>query len=434
MSTPSQPQPGRQHPTAGSAGESTRKPAASGERIALVLAGGGARGAYEAGVMSVLLPELDRLGLRPSLFVGTSVGAMNAAYFAATQHQTAEQAISGLLECWREVGRTGITRPMYVQLPIAAAQYLGQVLSLPGFQFSSLLDPTPLERGIQRWIDLSRTHRNIADGAVDALAVMATAVRSGRTVAFVERSQHQALHRSHVLDYMPAWIQHAHLRASAALPVLFPPVRIETPPEAHGWYVDGGTRLNTPIKPALDLGADRIVVIGTDAVTAASDEPGRHEGKPPDLVDGALHLLEGALVDPLAEDIVTLGNVNMFYTQRAPATTRYRRARGKPPYRRVPYIFVAPNRRGAIGEHALEVFRSRRRSISLHSLQQRLLSQLLGGESPAHGQLLSYLFFDAEFLDELIAMGQRDAQHWLTETRTNGDHWQIGPLPTLTNH
>ncbi|WP_218157759.1 patatin-like phospholipase family protein [Saccharopolyspora shandongensis] len=85
------------------------------------------------------------------------------------------------------------------------------------------------------------------------------------------------LHCSHILDYVPATIDHVHLRASAALPVLFPPVRIEFLAEAHGWYVDGGTRLNTPIKPALDLGADRIVVVGTDAIIPSSDEPGRHE-------------------------------------------------------------------------------------------------------------------------------------------------------------
>ncbi|SDZ48547.1 NTE family protein [Saccharopolyspora shandongensis] len=407
--------------------------AVDGERIALVLAGGGARGAYEAGALSVLVPELDRRGQRPSLFVGTSVGAMNAAYLAAAHEHSAEEAAAGLLENWRHVGSGHIMRPLHQHLLLAAMRYVGETLSLPGFQFSSLLDPAPLEQRVQEWIDLSSLHHHITQRSVDAMAVVATAVRSGRTVVFVESAVQPVLHRSHILDYVPTTIDHVHLRASAALPVLFPPVRIEFPAEAHGWYVDGGTRLNTPIKPALDLGADRIVVVGTDAIIPSSDEPGRHEGSPPDLADGALHVLEGALVDPLAEDIITLGNINLFYSdpEGAAAAQQYRRARGKPPYRRVPYIFIAPDRRGAIGEHALEVFHSSSRKLNLRSVRQRLFSQFLGGDSPAHGQLLSYLFFDAQYLDELIAMGQHDAQHWLTRP-TNNDPWQIGPLPELT--
>ncbi|MEV0056345.1 patatin-like phospholipase family protein [Saccharopolyspora shandongensis] len=404
------------------------------KRIALVLAGGGARGAYEAGALSVLVPELARLGQRPSLFVGTSVGAMNAAYLASAQHRSAEDAAAGILKRWRDVGPGHIMRPLHQHLPLAVTRYLGEVLSLPGFRFSSLLDPAPLEQRLQRWIDLSALHHNVTHGSVDALAVVATAVRSGRTVVFVDSAVQQALHRSHVIDYVPATIDHTHLQASAALPVLFPPIRIESPTEAHGWYVDGGTRLNTPIKPALDLGADRIVVIGTEAITASTDEPGRHEGSPPDLTDAALHVLEGALVDPLAEDIIMLGNVNLFHAAPADAspTQQYRQARGKPPYRRVPYIFVAPDRRGAIGEHALEILHSRGRELSLRSLRERLLRQLFGGDSPAHGELLSYVYFDPQYLEELITMGQRDARHWLTHAPSSNDPWQIGPPPALT--
>jgi len=405
------------------------------ERIALVLAGGGARGAYEAGVLSVLVPELARLGQRPSMFVGTSVGAMNAAFLTAAAHQDADEASAALLACWRAVSRGDVMRPLYRQVPLGIMRYIGEMLAVPGLRFSSLLDPLPLERNVERWIDFPSLHRNVADGTADVLAVVATAVRRGRTVVFVEGRQTNTTHRSHVIDYVAASIGDRQLRASAALPVLFPPVRIDSPEEARGWYVDGGTRLNTPIKPALDLGADRVVVIGTDAVDMSSPRPGRHEGQPPDLVDGALHLLEGALVDPLAEDIVMLGNINLFYSDPAggPASTRYRRARGKPPYRRVPYVFVAPDRRGAIGELALEVFRARRRGIlSLGSVSLRLFGQMIGGDSPSHGELLSYLLFERDFLDEMIAMGQHDARRWLVTCADRDEPWQIGPLPALT--
>jgi NTE family protein len=406
------------------------------ERVGLVLAGGGARGAYEAGALSVLWPELERLGQRPSMFVGTSVGAVNTAYCAATQHLGAEEAAARGVEAWRELAREGVVRPLLLrQFPLGALRYLGEVLSVPGVRLSSLLDPRPVEQSLERWIDLEQAHRNVSDGLVDALAVTATAARSGRTVVFVEGARDHPSHRSHVIDYVAARIEPEHLRASAAIPVLFPPVRVDTPTEARGWYVDGGTRLNTPIKPALDLGVHRLVVVATDAVVETTASPGRHEGRPPDLIDGALHLMEGALVDPLAEDIVMLGNVNLFFAAgESAAAIRYRDARGKPPYRRVPYVLVAPQRRGALGELAGEIFRARYRGrMSLRSPTLRLLSQLLGGESPAHGELLSYLFFDPEFLQELIEMGQRDARRALAEGPDLDDPWQIGPPSALTS-
>ncbi|PKW16215.1 patatin-like phospholipase family protein [Saccharopolyspora spinosa] len=410
-------------------------PVVKAERIAFVLAGGGARGAYEAGALSILMPALERLGQRPSMFVGTSVGALNAAYLAASQHLSVAEATGGLLECWRAIGRTDVLFPLHRQLPLLAVRYLGEILSAPGVRFASLLDPKPFERNVDRWIDLSSMHSNVTDGRVSVLAIVATAARTGHTVGFVEGLPETSLHRSHVIDYIPAQITHAHLRASAALPVLFPPVRVDAPDEARGWYVDGGTRLNTPIKPALDLGADRVVVVGTDAVTNTSHEPGRHEGQQPDLVDGALHLLEGALVDPLAEDIVVLGNVNLFYSDPAVAmaAARYRHARGKPPYRQVPYIFVAPDHRGAMGELALQTFHTRVKGrLDLRSLARRVLHQVLGGDSPAHGELLSYLLFDHEFLEELIAQGRNDARRRLEQATDSGHPWQIGPLPELT--
>src|SRR5204862_2335438 len=142
---------------------------------------------------------------------------------------------------------------------------------------------------------------------------VATAARSGRTVVFVEGDRAQLTHRSHAIDYVRTRIENQHIRASAAIPILFPPVRVETPREARGWYFDGGTRLNTPIKPALDLGAERLIVVATDSVAEPSVRYGRHESEPPDFGDGALHVLQGMLVDPVVEDMRILGNINMFF-------------------------------------------------------------------------------------------------------------------------
>jgi NTE family protein len=195
--------------------------------------------------------------------------------------------------------------------------------------------------------------------------------------------------------------------------------------------VDGGTRLNTPIKPALDLGAEGLVVIGTEAITEPRAEPGLHDSAPPDFGDGALHALHGALVDPLNEDMRMLGNVNEFFANsgKASAATRYRTARGKPPYRRVPYMFIAPSRRGVIGDIAAEVFQRRYGGLKgLRSPDFPLLNRLLGGDGPAHGELLSYLLFDAEFIEALIDLGRADAARWLNAPPGRDEPWQLGPL------
>jgi len=149
---------------------------------------------------------------------------------------------------------------------------------------------------------------------VDIVAVTATATRSGRAVVFVEAGRDRVLHRSHIIDYVPVRIEPAHLRTSAAIPVLFPPVRVDAAGWGAGLVRRGRHPAQTPIKPALDLGAHRLVVFGTDAIVATSDRPARHEGKAPGLIDGRCTCSRGALVDPLAEDIVSLGNVNLFVT------------------------------------------------------------------------------------------------------------------------
>ena len=401
--------------------------------VALVLAGGGARGAYEAGALSVLLPELARRGERPRLFVGTSVGAINASVLAATAHLPAQESVDSLVELWRTLTKDQVIRPIARrQGPLAALRYAGELLSIPGVRLPSMLDPEPLTGNLQSWIDWDRLGANVDDGAVDTLAVVATSARTGRSVIFVDENEGRAHHRSHAVAYAPVRVGIDHVRASAAIPLLFPPVRVEEPATARGWYFDGGTRLNAPIKPALDLGAERLVVVACDSIAGpvlTSDSP---DEEPPDIGDGVLHLLEGALADPLIEDMRTLGNVNAFFTEESAIGARlYRTARGKAPYRRVPYVFVGTARRGAVGEVAARVFREQYGGIrgALRSPDFQLISRLIGGDSPTHGELLSLLFFDQCFTGELIAMGRRDAEHWLGGTHDMGEGpWQEGPL------
>src|SRR4029453_1697973 len=103
-----------------------------GGKVGLVLAGGGARGAYEAGVMAELLPELERRDQRPDVIVGTSVGAINAAYLASVAHLGADEAAAGFVERWEDLSPGRVIRPIVgLQTTLAGLRYLGDVLAFP---------------------------------------------------------------------------------------------------------------------------------------------------------------------------------------------------------------------------------------------------------------------------------------------------------------
>jgi NTE family protein len=408
-------------------------------RVGLVLAGGGARGAYEVGALSVILPELERRGERPTYFVGASVGAINALGFAARQHLPAEQACAEMLGIWGNLTKDQVMRPIvsHAAAPLAV-RFVGQMLGVPGVRVQGLLDNAPLPQHLARWADWDRLHSSVREGLVHAISVVATSVRTGKTVAFVEGAMPPELHRSRAIAYVQGELAVEHVLASASIPILWAPTLITTPPRAKGWYFDGGTRMNTPIKPLLDLGAERLVIVALESAAGPVLERGRddEELETPDLGDGISHLLEGTLVDPLIDDLIKLGNINSFLVgEEAGAGPKlYRTTRGKRPYREVPYVFVAPERRGAIGELATEVFQARYGGLrgALRSIDFRLIHDLLGGPSPAHGELLSLLFFDRDFIEELIRIGREDAQRWLAAEHDGGGPWRLSPLDVLT--
>src|SRR3954471_22638481 len=151
------------------------------ERIALVLAGGGARGAYEAGALTVLLPELERRGQRPDLVVGTSVGALNAAFVAATAHLPAADVADAAIAAWSSIRDERVLEPLVsTGSLVRLAGYLGEALGVPRARAWSVLDPSPLRRTVPELIDLDRLRANVQGGVVHAAAVVATSAQTAR--------------------------------------------------------------------------------------------------------------------------------------------------------------------------------------------------------------------------------------------------------------
>jgi NTE family protein len=385
-------------------------------RVAIVLPGGGARGAYEAGALSVLLPALEARGERVSIVCGTSVGAINAALVGSMADRPPSELAAAGVERWSSVRRGDVLgRIVGPGMAIKALRFLGETLEVPGVRLSSLLDPAPLRDSLERWIDWLALHRNVKQGQIDAVCVVATAVTKGRPVAFVETTGRLPERgSSSPLHYVRAQLAGEHVRASAAIPLLFPPVEVTSPASVADHYIDGGTRLNSPIAPALALGADRVIVIGFEPFTG---ERGREGGGVPRLADVGANVLDGLLVDQVSDDIHRLAAINSFFVDGpagAPASaTAYRTARGHEPYRKISYALVAPERRGALGELAEGVLRERHGGLrALADPDVALMSRLLG-RGPSRGELLSFLLFDEHYLAGLLDLGAADAQRWL---------------------
>jgi NTE family protein len=376
----------------------------------------------------VLLPELERRGERPRVILGTSVGAINAAYLASCAHLDAETAVEGLLARWREI-RTGLViRPIIsLQASLTGLRYAGEVLGLPGVNLQGLLDPTPLGHTLERWIDWEALHDNVDRRRLDAVGVVATAAATATSTVFVEGRAEDELYESHDVEYVPTRITSEHVRASAAIPVLFPAIRVERPESVEGWYYDGGTRLNTPIKPVLDFGVDRVVISATHAVKQAEHEPWQDPKHAPDVADGVVQLLFATLADPLIQDVRMLGKINLIVgdSEGEEATRRNRESHGKAPYKPVPYILVTPRERDSVGDAAAEVFHTRYQGLKgLRSPNVALLGRLVGGVTEPHGELLSYFFFESHYAEALIEMGRADAKRRLER---DGELWGTGP-------
>ncbi len=328
----------------------------SAANVAVVLPGGGARGAYEIGALSVLLPALEARGERVSIWCGTSVGAINATALASLAHLSSKEQTAAALGLWRELRKGDVIARIAGAGGLRTVmRLLGHGLRVPGLRFASLLDPGPLAESLDRWIEWPQLDGNIRAGLVSAACVIATSLASGDPVAFVGAEQELPDRPDDPIRYVKARLRGEHVRASAAIPLLFPTVEVSSPREARGHYADGGTRLNSPIKPALDLGADRVILIGLEPFGPSRTRAAH--GARPSVADVAANVLDGLLVDQVAADLHRLAAINSFFVEDASRGTlgsprAYRLSRGRAPYRPISYALVSPPRRGDIGRLA----------------------------------------------------------------------------------
>ncbi len=379
-------------------------------RVALILSGGGARGAYEVGVLWYIFDELTRaLGAPPRIDIlcGTSVGAINACFLAAHLGDPV-LGLRRLVDLWSEL-----------ELMRVLGFGLRQIVTLPrvllgGGLGYGVFDVRPMAELVQREISWRAVSRCLKSHRLRALTVSCTEVSTGRTVVFMQVSPDLTIPTSAPPRtlFRADRIGPQHALASAAIPLLFPSVRID-----DELYLDGGLRQNTPIAPALRLGATHIFAIGSSREVQGRivHETGDHKsGRAPGAAFLLGKILNAFLLDHVDVDIELLTRINnvlldgtrAYGPAFANALSAEAHGRGAQDYRFVNCLRVRPSE--DIGQLANDhLKRGQLRGDPI--LTKRLFKLIdLGAESEA--DLASYLLFDGPFCRRLIEMGRADAQ------------------------
>ncbi len=377
---------------------------AAGKTTGLVLSGGGARAAYQVGVLSAIAQiRRDCGGDRTNPFpviAGTSAGAINAATLACGSDDF-DGTVANLREVWENFSAEQVYRADAIGLFRTGAGWLS-MLSI-GWLIArwrhvrprSLLDNAPLAGLLKRLVDLDRLQPMMEQGHLQALAITASSYGSGLHVTFYDalldiepwtRSQRIAVRER---------IAVPHLLASSAIPFVFPAVSLTLGGQSE-YFGDGSMRQSAPISPAVHLGARRILVIGAGRM---QEPPGPRAGSAeyPSLAQIAGHALSSIFLDALAVDVERLKRINATLAL-LPAA-----ARGETSLRPIEVLVIAPSQR-------LDDIASRH----LHNLPAavRAMLRVVGvsgeGQDARGGALASYLLFESPYTRELVALGIAD--------------------------
>jgi NTE family protein len=412
-----------------------RKQGASGDvSSAIVLAGGGARGAYETGVIRYLFEEFSPpRGGDPlfDIFTGTSAGALNACTLASMAHSPQEGARE-LIDYWRSIRMETILRFGTRELLNLPSVVLGRKV---GFDFlrtrerpprppashhapvSGVFSTSPLYRDMRSRIPWDLLQQNIRSGVVRGLAVCATEVCTSKSVVFyqVHRQGNYRASRDSARVARPVIIQVEHAMASAAIPFLFPAIQIE-----GVCHVDGALRQNAPVSPAMRMGAGKILVVGL-ALEPESKYQRARMGCRRNPYPGSLFLL-GRTVKAVMDGTLDheLHRTEMFNRLILDGQDTYgesflknlnrsaRRFRNAD-YRLLRVQHIRPSR--SLNDLAIEALREAPEELDMPGPTGRLLRSLLSSAPMVESELSSFLMFMPTYIRKLMDLGTQDAKN-----------------------
>jgi NTE family protein len=353
---------------------------------ALILSGGGARAAYQVGVLRAVMEiyALDELPF--DVICGTSAGAINAVFLAANAHRP-RAGVDTLFRAWRGIVPRDVYDPRWRAvignlLRIVLAPFRSSARGAP----TALLDNRPLRALLESWLDFDAARANIARGHLRNLCITAMDYASGASVAFYEGGGTAPWDRLYRRGE-PAEIGVDHVIASAAIPILFPAHRI-----GSNFYGDGALRQLHPISPALKFGATRLFVVGVSA--RAKDKPEMVERRRPSIGQMAGHLLNREFIDNLEADIQLAARFNAVSDALAPEDRERFGAQ------RIETLVITPS--VPFNEVAAQFMDKQPPSL-------KLLFRLVGITPRGAGaSFASYLMFDGSFCARLMDLGYND--------------------------
>jgi len=358
-------------------------------RFALVLSGGGARGAYQVGVLRGLV-DLGLVSAGRSDFeivVGSSAGAINAVALAARADRFVD-GLERLEQAWREMEPQQIFRTDLRSLGRIGFSWVRD-LSFGGLVRrvgpKSLLDTAPLRQLLRERLPFDQLDSRVADGSLHALTVSATDLVTGTGVVFLHGQPEIPLWKRSRWSIERASIGVEHVMASSAIPVFFPSVKLEG---RH--FGDGCIRNTTPLSPAINLGAQRVVAIGVRG-TAPRSRPVRRAPSAPSIAQIAGVLLDAVLLDAIEVDVEHSERVNRSLLSIPTNDLRN-------PFRWIDVLWLRPSR--SVGDIAAEL------SDRIPGIVRYLMRGL--GTDDATTELASYLLFDSVYCSQLLELGRTD--------------------------
>jgi NTE family protein len=391
--------------------------------VGLVLSGGGARGAYEVGVLAGIVEALgpdERQGALFRVIAGTSVGAINGAWVAANAHLW-HHRVEQLVTLWESLrlehhlrvdllGLVGWTSPFrFLRKPVRDEDGVSDRFG------RSVLNPRALEDIVAAAVDWAQLHDNVNEGRLRAFVVAALHIGTGATTMFAELApgaEFKTMRHPRRIARTTR-IDAEHVLASAAIPALFPARRV-----GRAYFADGGLRFNTPIAPAIRAGADKLVIITlmhAPAVAADIDVLGASAEQYPSLTFLLGKVFNALLLDPVTYDLQVLERFNRVMEvieatlephERARIDAVLEQERGQA-YRRIPTLVFEPSKN--IGVLAGEHLRQHAGGWKLGRFYEWLLARAADADSTWEADLASYLLFDGAWARTLIELGRADA-------------------------